>query len=226
MAWPLLVVAAWTLLHTQFAHRLADPCLRQPAAIVGTGLASLLAAWLAARKLPGATLTTAITQAAEAVLITDREGKTQYVNPAFTAMTGYTAAEVIGQNPCVVKSGKHAAGFYKELWETIRAGNIWHGSLVNLRKDGTEYTEELSLKVVQTFVEGLPAQLDALRRHLTDGDVSNARRQAHTIKGAAANVSAEGLRGLALQAERAAAAAELVPAMEEEFVKFKAAVER
>jgi CheY-like chemotaxis protein/HPt (histidine-containing phosphotransfer) domain-containing protein len=90
--------------------------------------------------------------------------------------------------------------------------------------------QALAAKVLQSFVVDMPLQLDKLRRHLSDGHASDARRQAHTIKGAAANVSAESLRALALQVEQATrstelnAAAALVPAIEHEFEKFKTAV--
>ena len=77
--WPLLVVAGWTVLYNALAGWLEDPWLRQAVAIVGTGLASVLAAWLAARRWrppePHAALATAVTQAAETIVVTDRTGK-------------------------------------------------------------------------------------------------------------------------------------------------------
>src|SRR5689334_18105521 len=72
-------------------------------------------------------LAAAVEQAADGVVITDTEGAMQYVNPAFTAMTGFTAEEALGQNLRVMKSGRHPAAFYEEMWSTIRSGKIWHG---------------------------------------------------------------------------------------------------
>ena len=94
-------------------------------------------------------LATAIEQAAETVVITDRDAKIQYVNPAFTRTTGYTHDEALGQNPRVLKSGQHDAKFYQELWATLAAGKLWHGEFTNRRKDGTLYMEEATIAPVR-----------------------------------------------------------------------------
>ncbi|MGA2115189.1 MAG: PAS domain S-box protein [Bryobacteraceae bacterium] len=94
-------------------------------------------------------LLAAIEQASDGVVITDIAGKIQYVNPAFTEMTGYTAEEVAGQNPRILKSGREPAGSYQDLWNTVLAGRIWHGELVNRRKDGTFYDEEMRITPVR-----------------------------------------------------------------------------
>jgi PAS domain S-box-containing protein len=94
-------------------------------------------------------LSTAIEQTAESVIITDPEGKIVYVNPTFERVTGYSRAEVIGQSPRILKSGKQDAVFYKELWGTITAGKVWHGRFVNKKKDGTLYTEEATISPVR-----------------------------------------------------------------------------
>jgi len=93
-------------------------------------------------------LSTAIEQARETVVVTDRGGAIQYVNPAFTRMTGYPAEEALGRNPRILASGEHAPDFYRRLWETILAGRSWSGEIVNRRKDGTLYTEEMSITPV------------------------------------------------------------------------------
>jgi len=87
----------------------------------------------------------ALEVAANAIVITDREGAIQWVNPAFTELTGYTLAEVQGQNPRLMKSGRHDDPFYKNLWETILAGQVWHGELVNKKKDGSLYNDEMTI---------------------------------------------------------------------------------
>ena len=91
----------------------------------------------------------ALKAAANAVVITDGNGNIRWVNPAFTHLTGYAAEEAIGQNPRILKSGKHDKAFYKNLWGTILAGRVWHGEIVNRRKDGTCYTEEMTITPVQ-----------------------------------------------------------------------------
>ena len=85
----------------------------------------------------------ALNAAADAIVITDRAGVIEWVNPAFTQLTGYTAEEALGKNPRdLVKSGKHAPAFFEEFWETILAGRTWRGEMINRRKDGSLYTED------------------------------------------------------------------------------------
>jgi PAS domain S-box-containing protein len=94
-------------------------------------------------------LSTALESAANGMAITDREGKIIWINPAFTQLTGYSREEAIGQNPRILKSGKQPPEAYEELWRTIIEGNPWHGQLVNRRKDGTFYTEEMTITPVR-----------------------------------------------------------------------------
>jgi hypothetical protein len=89
--------------------------------------------------------TKALESTANAVVITDREGRITWVNPAFTSLTGYRADEALGQTPRLLKSGKHDAAFYRALWETVLAGKAWHGELINRRQDGTLYSEEQTI---------------------------------------------------------------------------------
>ena len=91
----------------------------------------------------------AVEQAAHSVIITDRLGTIEYANPAFSRVTGYDLEEVIGQNPRILKSGKHPRSFYQNLWNTILKGNVWHGEFVNRRKDGTLYWERASIAPVK-----------------------------------------------------------------------------
>jgi PAS domain S-box len=69
-------------------------------------------------------------------VITDPKGIVQYVNPKFTETTGYTAEEVIGKTPGILKSGKHSKEFYDNLWKTIRSGKEWRGEFYNRKKNG------------------------------------------------------------------------------------------
>lgn len=84
----------------------------------------------------------AVEQAAEAVIITDPEGLIQYVNPAFTAVSGYRRAETMGKTPRILKSGRQDEQAYHDLWATIKAGLVWKGHLVNQRKDGSLYDQD------------------------------------------------------------------------------------
>ena len=81
-------------------------------------------------------LAIAVEQAAEAIVITDREFRIVYVNPAFERVSGYTSDELVGTNPRQRQSGRHGPEFYEAMWSTLRAGGIWRGTLFNLRKDG------------------------------------------------------------------------------------------
>ncbi len=88
----------------------------------------------------------ALHAAADAIVITDRRGSIEWVNPAFTQLTGYALEEAMGRSPGdLVRSGRHGPEFYREMWETITAGRTWQGALVNRRKDGTLYHEEQTI---------------------------------------------------------------------------------
>ena len=84
----------------------------------------------------------ALNAAANSIVITNKDGIIQWVNPAFTKLTGYSSEEVIGKNPRLLNSGVQSDAFFQELWDTILAGQVWRGELVNKRKDGSLYTEE------------------------------------------------------------------------------------
>ncbi len=90
----------------------------------------------------------AIEQAEETIVITDPEGVIQYANPAFERSTGYTCEEAIGQNPSILKSGKHSSNFYEGIWTALRRNEKWSGRIVNRRKDGTLYDEEMTISSV------------------------------------------------------------------------------
>jgi PAS domain S-box-containing protein len=90
-------------------------------------------------------LSLAIEQNPVVVVITDLNGNIEYVNPAFQAVTGYSRDEVIGKNPRILKSGLLDQAFYSYLWNTILKGNIWHGELVNKKKNGEFFWEIMSI---------------------------------------------------------------------------------
>ena len=94
-------------------------------------------------------LVTAIEQSAEAILITNTNGDIEYVNPAFTRNSGYHRDEVLGRDVRILKSDKQDPAIYQQLWETIRKGEIWRGEIINRRKDGSLYTEEMHIAPVR-----------------------------------------------------------------------------
>ena len=91
----------------------------------------------------------AIEQSGEMILITDAGGAILYVNPAFTRVTGYSRAEILGQSPRLLQSGLHDPAFYREMWKTLEAGQTWEGQIVNKRKDGTRFTEQAAISPVR-----------------------------------------------------------------------------
>ena len=93
-------------------------------------------------------LNKAIEQSGEIIVITDAEGSIQYVNPAFSDITGYDLEDVLGQNPRLLKSGEHGEEYYQDLWDTISSGKTWKGQFVNKRKDGSLYTEDATISPV------------------------------------------------------------------------------
>ena len=92
---------------------------------------------------------TAIEQAPVSIFVTDLEGRIDYVNPAFTRITGYATEEVLGQNPRLLKSGRQGPEEYRKLWAAILAGVPWHGDIVNRRKDGSFYAQDLTIAPVR-----------------------------------------------------------------------------
>jgi len=110
---------------------------------IGRRISDLLSAAFLNRDLRK--LSQAVQQAGEAVMITDLNANIEYVNPAFTAITGYSSEEVVGKTPAVLKSSAQDPVFYKELWDTILRGEIWHGTLIDRRKDGSFYPALMSV---------------------------------------------------------------------------------
>lgn len=90
----------------------------------------------------------ALEAAANSIVITDIDGIIVWANTAFTQITGYSLLEALGQNPRFLKSNVHPPEFYKNLWDTILARKVWHGDMVNRKKDGTLYNEEMTITPV------------------------------------------------------------------------------
>ncbi|HXY70568.1 MAG TPA: PAS domain S-box protein [Gemmatimonadales bacterium] len=86
--------------------------------------------------------------AANAIVITAPDATIQWINPAFTRLTGYTSEEAVGHSTRLLNSGKQPRTFYADLWQTISAGKVWRGEMVNRRKDGSLYTERMTITPV------------------------------------------------------------------------------
>jgi len=127
-----------------------------------------------------ARLTSAVEQAAEAVLITDPEGTIVYVNPAFERITGYNREEVLGQNPRLLKTGKQDTAFYKAMWSTLARGEHWSGHFSNKRKDGGIYEGETVISPVcdesGALVNYVAVQRDVTRERELEAQLRQARK--------------------------------------------------
>ena len=93
-------------------------------------------------------LAQAVEQTDEMIKITDVEGTIIYVNNSQIANTGYKEIELIGENPRIFKSGKHTKAFYKKLWDTILAKKVYRNVIINRKKDGTLYYEDLTISPI------------------------------------------------------------------------------
>lgn len=110
----------------------------------------------------------ALEAAANAIVITDRNGTIEWANPAFTALSGWALNEAVGKNPRdLIKSGEHDVAFYRRMWSTILAGNVWRGEIVNRRKDGAIRTEEITITPLHSE-GGEIGHFIAIKQDITD----------------------------------------------------------
>jgi len=112
-------------------------------------------------------LSQAIEQSPNGVIITNLTGHIEYVNAAFTDITGYSREEAIGQKPSMIQSGQTPVEVYQKLWSTIKAGKRWFGEMVNRRKDGSLYTEEQSIAPMYG-ANGLITHFVTIQQDITD----------------------------------------------------------
>jgi len=121
-------------------------------------------------------LTVASESAANAIVITDANGVIEWINAAFTALTGFTREEAVGKTPRIVRSGTHSKAFYRQMWETLKAGQVWHGEMYNRRRNGDIYAEEQTITPV-VDESGAIAHFVAVK-----SDISNRKRQEEQIR--------------------------------------------
>lgn len=104
--------------------------------------------------------------AGEGIMLTDFDGRIEYVNPAMERLTGYSNSEVLGLNPRLWQSGRTSPALYHEMWDRIKRGGIWQGELVNRRKDGTLYDAALTVAPL-TDANGAIAGFVGVQRDIT-----------------------------------------------------------
>jgi PAS domain S-box-containing protein len=112
-------------------------------------------------------LSAAVEQSPASVVITDTAGNIEYVNPAFTRLTGYSPEEVKGQNPRILKSGELPRKTYEELWKTITSGAEWRGEMLNRKKNGELYWEYASISAI-VDEQGRPTRFLAVKEDITE----------------------------------------------------------
>ena len=109
----------------------------------------------------------ALESAANGIVITDEQGTIVWVNRAVTDMTGYSKQELLGKNPRVLKSGDQPEDYYADLWATVSSGKVWRGDIVNRRKDGTTYTEEMTITPVTLVGTPVKKYFIAIKQDIT-----------------------------------------------------------
>ena len=112
-------------------------------------------------------LATAVEQAADAIEITDAQARYEYVNPAFEKLTGYTLAEVQQQTPATLLRGEDNDAYYDMIWDTVSSGQVWTGTMIGKRKDGSIYNQEATISPVHSAT-GVITNYVAVKRDITE----------------------------------------------------------
>lgn len=145
----------------------------------------------------------AVEQSPSIVMLTDRYGHIEYVNPKFTEVTGYSQEDVIGENPRILKSGETSVDEYGRLWQTVLDGNEWRGEFHNQRKNGELYWESASISALRgpdgEITDIIAVKEDITQRKQLEMEVEErnrelARNQAFTAMGRMASMIAHDLR--------------------------------
>lgn len=127
-------------------------------------------------------LSRAVTQSADAIFVTDREGRIQYVNPALEEITGFSASELLGGRPAIMRSGEHTAAFYREFWETILGGRAFKGEFSNRRKDGRLYRELKTITPIRD-PQGVVTHFVSVGRDITrEREMEEQLRRSHQME--------------------------------------------
>jgi PAS domain S-box-containing protein len=177
-------------------------------------------------------LLTAFEQTAESIVLTDPDGTILHVNPAFEKVSGYTRQEVIGRNPRILKSGRHEAAFYHQLWDTIKKGEVWHGHLVNKRKDGSLFEEDATISPIRDsggkIVNYMAIKLDVSREVALEAQFRQSQKMdaIGRLAGGVAHDFNNILQVITMQVEMTPAAEKLSPDVAESLREIRAAAER
>ncbi len=116
-------------------------------------------------------LTTAVEQSANSVIITDKNGIIEYVNPKFTVVSGYSKEEAVGKTPRILKSGRQSDSYYAEMWKAISEGREWRGEFCNTTKEGRQFWELCSIAPIKdesgaiTHFVGIKEDISEHKRH-------------------------------------------------------------
>ncbi len=125
-------------------------------------------------------LSAAVTQSPVSIVITDREGRIEYANPKFSALTGFDLSDVVGRYPSVLKSGETPVEEYHRLWDTIASGGTWHGEFHNRRRDGSLYWEEALIAPIKddtgTITHYVAIKEDISERKALEGQLRHAQK--------------------------------------------------
>jgi diguanylate cyclase (GGDEF)-like protein/PAS domain S-box-containing protein len=132
----------------------------------------------------------------QAVMITDLSGRILRVNPAFERITGFSASDAIGRTPRLLSSGQQAPQFYQQLWAALHDSGHWQGELVNRRRDGSLYTQQMTVSTVRD-PRGAPSHYVAMFL-----DISEAKSAARQIQHLAHHDALTGLPNRVLLRDR------------------------
>ncbi|GGF76609.1 hypothetical protein GCM10011332_33270 [Terasakiella brassicae] len=124
-------------------------------------------------------LSTAVEESPASTIITDSNGKIEYVNKRFSEITGFTKGEILGKTPRLLKSGYTPTETYRSMWTNLRAGKSWHGELLNKKKDGSLFWEETLISPIKH--NGEVTHFVAVKRDITGykSEMDEAWRQAN-----------------------------------------------
>lgn len=112
-------------------------------------------------------LSVAVEQSPASIVITDTSGIIEYVNPHFTRLTGYTFDEAVGRNPNILKTGQTGSEEYRQMWETILAGGVWHGEFHNRKKNGDLFWEQALIAPIRDNSDGI-THFIAIKEDITE----------------------------------------------------------
>jgi PAS domain S-box-containing protein len=154
------------------------------------------------------TLQQVVEQSPVTVIITDIDGFIEYVNPKFQLLTGYSPQEVVGRHTRILNSGTMPADLFRQLWDTIRSGEEWHGELLNRKQNGKLFWESASISPIKT-PEGVITKYVGIKQDITSRREADAALQSaelfarSTINGLSAHVCVVDVQGSIVITNRA-----------------------